>query len=62
MAADGYTGLTTLEIHPLKAGPLNYGHAARRLGQALDYVRLYTAPPISQQTGELAERSRAADE
>jgi sugar phosphate isomerase/epimerase len=62
MAADGYTGLVTLEVHPLHAGPFSRVQAARRLGRALDYVRRYTAAPETQDAAGTAERACAAEE
>jgi sugar phosphate isomerase/epimerase len=39
LAADGYDGLMTLEIHPRYGGLVNTARAARRMGQALAFVR-----------------------
>jgi sugar phosphate isomerase/epimerase len=39
LAADGYDGLVTLEIHPLQVGMLSAARAKRRMGQALQFVR-----------------------
>jgi len=39
LAADGYDGLVTLEIHPRYIGLMNTARAKRRMGQALAFVR-----------------------
>jgi len=39
VAADGYDGLITLEIHPRHVGLMNTARTERRMGQALAYVR-----------------------
>lgn len=39
LAADGYDGLMTLEIHPRHVGLLHTARAQRRMGQALAFVR-----------------------
>jgi sugar phosphate isomerase/epimerase len=39
LAADGYDGLVTLEIHPRYIGLLSTARAKRRMGQALAFVR-----------------------
>jgi sugar phosphate isomerase/epimerase len=38
LAADGYDGLVTLEIHPRYIGLINTARAKRRMGQALAFV------------------------
>jgi sugar phosphate isomerase/epimerase len=62
MAADSYDGLVTLEIHPLKAGPFSRDEAARRLGQALDFIRSNTAGYRHQRAKESAEPLRSVEE
>lgn len=73
LAADGYDGLVTLEIHPTQAGPFSRGQAARQLAKALEFVRAHTALPPRSPTASAAparageegvssEPSRAADE
>lgn len=47
LADDDYSGLVTIEIHPLQAGTFNLAHTERRLGQALAFVRQHTAREIS---------------
>lgn len=43
LAADGYDGLVTMEIHPWYVSQLNTAHAIRRLAQAVEFVRAATA-------------------
>lgn len=47
LARDGYDGLITFEIHPREAGFWSRAHAARRLKQALDFVRSAIAQPAA---------------
>jgi sugar phosphate isomerase/epimerase len=42
LAADGYDGLVTVELHPAQAGAWSRAQAARRMGQALAFVRQHT--------------------
>jgi sugar phosphate isomerase/epimerase len=62
MAADGYSGLVTLEVHPLKAGLLRREQAIQRLGTALEYVRRYVVSREPQQAGGPGERARAGED
>jgi sugar phosphate isomerase/epimerase len=39
MAADGYEGLITLEVHPRYVGLVNTARVERKMGQALAFVR-----------------------
>ena len=45
MAADGYDGLVTMEIHPTEMGLFGRPRHVRRLRQALDFVRAAIAQP-----------------
>jgi sugar phosphate isomerase/epimerase len=47
LARDGYDGLITIEMHPRAAGLLGHRQAARRMAQALEFVRTYTAAPAT---------------
>ena len=65
LAEDGYDGLVTIEVHPREAGLLGYARAARRMGQALEFVRTYTrAAPVAETLPGLpgAEREGAREE
>lgn len=59
LARDGYNGLVTIETHPLQSGPVGRTQAERRLGQALEFVRKHTAPPLRRPTPEPATESDA---
>jgi sugar phosphate isomerase/epimerase len=48
LARDGYAGLITLESHPLRTGMHSRREAAKRLDQALAFVRGSIAPAAAQ--------------
>lgn len=55
LARDHYAGLVTIEMRPDQAGPFGRGHARRRLGKALEFVRRHTALPASDASTNLVE-------
>jgi sugar phosphate isomerase/epimerase len=61
LAHDGYSGLVTLETHPLQSGIQSHAAAVRRLGKALAYVRAAVAPEMAEVAGE-APRQRTERE
>jgi sugar phosphate isomerase/epimerase len=55
LAADGYGGLVTLEIHPRYVGLLHTARAERRMGQALAFVRAAIASEMTPAPGVRVE-------
>jgi sugar phosphate isomerase/epimerase len=53
MAADGYDGLITMELHPREVGLIGRRRQVRRLRQALEFVR----EAIGAEAAESAGRS-----
>jgi sugar phosphate isomerase/epimerase len=47
LAADGYDGLVTMEIHPWYVSQLSTAQAERKLRQAVDFVREVIATPAT---------------
>ncbi len=56
MAADGYDGLITMELHPREVGLIGRRRQVRRLRQALEFVREAIGAEATE-TAEAAERS-----
>jgi sugar phosphate isomerase/epimerase len=56
LARDGYAGLVTLESHPSRTGMHSRRAAARRLGEALAFVRRAIEPEAAPVGGDVSPR------
>lgn len=61
LAQDGYDGLITVEVHPSEAGLLGHRRAARRMGQALRFIRAHTQLPALAEPLSSSDTERAGE-